>query len=280
MTGSIGESEKGTRKRQTARASAAAEALKRGEVVLLRDFDDREGETDLVIGAEFVTAEHVWQLRRDAGGLICVAIDPAACSKLGLPYIADVLKFAAASAKGGEDGNGRGNEAGDCEGFGAIDFLFEREGDIPYDSRSSFSLSVNHRETFTGITDIDRALTISRLAEVARAAMNGGSVNFGAEFRSPGHVSLLRAAPSLLAERKGQTELSIVLGRAAKVAPAVVVCEMLDGRTGRALSKEGAMRYAHDRNLVFVEGEEVIGLFEEMEGAISSPSPAPHRWAK
>ena len=39
------------RKRRSARAPAAAEALQRGEVILLRDFDDREGETDLVMGA-------------------------------------------------------------------------------------------------------------------------------------------------------------------------------------------------------------------------------------
>jgi len=248
---------------RVARASMAAEALKRGEVVLIYDFDDREGETDLVIGAEFVTPEHVWRLRRDAGGLICVAIDPVASSNLGLPYFADVLKFAASSAKGGEDGNGSGNESGDGEGFGAIDALCEREGDIPYDSRSSFSLWVNHRNTFTGITDLDRALTISRIAEVARSAMNGGGVSFAGEFRSPGHVPLLRAAPGLLAERRCQTELSIVLARAAKVAPAVVVCEMLDGRTGRALSKVEAMRYAREENLVFVEGEDVMGLYEE-----------------
>ncbi|MEM0203660.1 MAG: 3,4-dihydroxy-2-butanone-4-phosphate synthase, partial [Archaeoglobaceae archaeon] len=31
--------------------------------------------------------------------------------------------------------------------------------DIKYDSRSSFSLWVNHRNTFTGITDVDRAKT-------------------------------------------------------------------------------------------------------------------------
>ena len=261
MTGSIGESEKGTRKRRTANASAAAEALKRGEVVLLYDFDDREGETDLVIGAEFVTPEHVWQLRRDAGGFICVAIDPVICSNLGLPYIVDVLKFASAKGDEGEIGSKDETKA---EGFGAIESLYERQGDIPYDSRSSFSLWVNHRDTFTGITDIDRALTIKRLAAVARAALNGGSANFGAEFRSPGHVPLLRAAPGLLAERRGQTELSIVLARAAKVTPAVVVCEMLDGETGRALSKERAMRYARDRNLAFVEGEEVLELFKEM----------------
>ena len=264
MTGTYRGREDEAKEKRAAKASAAAEALKRGEVVLLYDFDDRERETDLVIGAGFVTPEHIWQLRRDAGGLVCVAIDPVACSNLGLPYIADVLKFAAGSAKGDENGNGRGNDAEGGEDFGAIESLCERQGDIPYDTKSSFSLWVNHRETFTGITDFDRALTIKRLAEVTRQAMNGGSVNFGAEFRSPGHVPLLRAAPELLAERKGQTELSIVLARAAKVAPAVVVCEMLDGETGRALSKEEAMRYAELRSLAFVEGEDVLGLFEEM----------------
>jgi 3,4-dihydroxy 2-butanone 4-phosphate synthase len=146
----------------------------------------------------------------------------------------------------------------------AIESLRERQGDIPYDSKSSFSLWVNHRETLTGITDIDRAPIISRLAAVARAAMNGGSVDFGAEFRSPGHVPLLRAAPGLLAERRGQTELSIVLARAAEVAPAVVVCEMLDGKMGRALSKGDAMRYARERDLAFVEGEDVLRLNEVM----------------
>jgi 3,4-dihydroxy 2-butanone 4-phosphate synthase len=212
MTETDGRRTDGAKERRAAKASAAAEALKRGKVVLLYDFDDREGETDLVIGAEFVTPEHVWQLRRDAGGLICVAIDPVICSNLGLPYIADVLKFAAGMAKGPEGENGSKDET-KTRGFGAIESLCERQGDIPYDSRSSFSLRVNHRDTFTGITDIDRALTIKRLAAVARAALNGGSFNFGAEFRSPGHVPLLRAAPGLLAERRGQTELSIVLAR-------------------------------------------------------------------
>lgn len=243
------------------RALAAAEALKRGEVILLYDFDDREGETDLVVAAEFVTPEIVWQLRRDAGGLVCVAIDPIATSNLGLPYIADVLKFAAGFAKGEEGDNG-GKDGTKAEGFGAIESLYEREGDIPYDSKSTFSLWVNHRETFTGITDNDRALTIKRIAEITRAAACGGSVDFGREFRSPGHVPLLRAAPALLDERRGQTELSIFLARAAEIAPAVVVCEMLEGKTGLALSKEEATAYARERDLAFVEGEDVLELSE------------------
>ncbi|MDM7913628.1 MAG: 3,4-dihydroxy-2-butanone-4-phosphate synthase [Methanotrichaceae archaeon] len=222
----------------------AVKALRAGEIILLYDFDNRERETDLVMAAEFVTPNHIFQLRRDAGGLICVAIDPVACSKLGIPYIADVLRWA------GSSGNG----------FGAIESICERAGDIPYDSKSSFSLWVNHRKTFTGITDIDRALTITRLAEVTKQSMNGRKIEFGSEFRSPGHVPLLRAAPGLLNDRRGQTELSIVLARAAKVTPAMVMCEMLDGETGRSLSKEGAVKYADKHGLAFIEGKDVEEL--------------------
>lgn len=222
----------------------AIRALRNGEIVLLYDYDHRERETDLVMAAEFVTPKHVFQLRRDAGGLICVAIDPVASSLLGIPYIVDVLRCAANS------GNG----------FKAIESICERAGDIAYDSKSSFSIWVNHRKTFTGITDIDRALTITRLADITKQSLKGNHVNFGEEFRSPGHVPLLRAAPNLLKDRRGQTELSIVLARAAEVTPAMVMCEMLDGSTGRALSKEDAMKYALENGLAFIEGRDVEGL--------------------
>jgi 3,4-dihydroxy 2-butanone 4-phosphate synthase len=226
----------------------AIKALQDGQPILLYDFDDRETETDIVIGAEFTTPKEVYRLRRDAGGLICTAIDPIACEKLGIPYMADVLRYA------GNSGNG----------FRAIESIYERAGDIPYDSRSSFSLWVNHRKTFTGITDNDRSLTITRLAEATRKAMNGGLVNFGSEFRSPGHVPLLRAAPNLLKDRRGQTELSIVLARAANITPAMVMCEMLDGETGRALSKKDAIAYGRRNGLVFLEGKEVLEYFRRL----------------
>ena len=222
----------------------AIRSLKNGEVILLYDFDDRERETDLVIAAEFVAPKHICRLRRDGGGLICLAIDPLACSNLGIPYIADVLKFA----------GGSGN------GFGAIESMYERAGDIPYDTKSSFSLWINHRNNFTGITDIDRAMTISRFAEVTRQSLAGVKVDLGSEFRSPGHVPLLRAAPGLLKDRRGQTELSIALARMAGVTPAMVVCEMLDCSTGRALSKEDAVSYAKQHGLAFVEGIEVEAI--------------------
>lgn len=227
----------------------AIKALRDGRVICLYDFDNRERETDLVFAAEFVTPKLVCQLRRDAGGLMCVAIDPVACDRLGIPYITDVLRYA------GNSGNG----------FGAIESIYEKAGDIPYDTKSSFSLWVNHRKVYTGITDVDRALTIRELAGITNSALNGNKIPFGSQFRSPGHVPLLRCAPGLLKDRRGQTELSIVLARAAKVTPAMVMCEMLDGETGRALTKEDAMQYAKKNGLAFVEGTEVEALFSTMK---------------
>jgi 3,4-dihydroxy 2-butanone 4-phosphate synthase len=227
----------------------AVKALREGKVICLYDYDNRERETDLVFAAEFVTPKLVYQLRRDAGGLMCVAIDPVACDTLGIPYITDVLKY-----------------AGNCgNGFGAIESIYEKVGDIPYDTKSSFSLWVNHRKVYTGITDIDRSLTIKELANITDSALNGNTVPFGSQFRSPGHVPLLRCAPRLLHDRRGQTELSIVLARAAKVTPAMVMCEMLDGERGKALTKEDAMKYAEKNGLAFVEGKEVEALFSAMK---------------
>jgi 3,4-dihydroxy 2-butanone 4-phosphate synthase len=209
-------------------------------MVLVYDADDREGETDLVLPALAAAPTDIMRMRQDGGGLICVAIHPYAAKLLGLPFIADILR-----------------QAG-WNGHKELRSIIEREGDIRYDSRSSFSLWVNHRNTFTGITDIDRALTINKLGEIVERVLRGKHVDFGGEFRSPGHVALLRAADNLLDERKGQTELSISLALMAGITPAMVVCEMLDNENGRALSKSRAKGYASEHGFPFLEGEEVV----------------------
>ncbi len=218
----------------------AIKAIRNGEFILLYDDDHREGETDLVIPAQSVTPKDIVRLRRDGGGLICVAIHGKAADLLGLPYMADILRRVS------------------LNGYKPIGSVVEKKGDIPYDARSSFSLWVNHRNTFTGITDNDRALTINKIAEVVERVLKGERVNFGNEFRSPGHVPVLRAASKLLNERRGQTELSVQLAVMAGICPSMVVCEMLDGNTGKALSKEDAKRYAIQHNLPFVEGKDII----------------------
>ncbi|WP_458207325.1 3,4-dihydroxy-2-butanone-4-phosphate synthase [Haladaptatus sp. NG-SE-30] len=204
----------------------AVEAFANGSPLLVHDAADREGETDLIYPAEAVTPEAVSRLRNDAGGLVCVALPADVAETFDLAYMDEIIDHPASE----------GHELG-------------------YDSRSSFSLTVNHRDTYTGITDADRALTITELAD---AAGSPTETDFADEFRAPGHVHLLRAAPDLLAERQGHTELGIALSDAADTAPAVVVCEMLDDETGGALSPADARAYAERYGFPYLEGAQVI----------------------
>jgi len=206
---------------------AAVAAFERGEPVLVHDAADREGETDLLYPARAVDAEAVARLRNDAGGLVFVAVTDAVAEAFGLPYLHEVLDHPAADVS-----------------------------DLRYDARPSFSLTVNHRDTYTGITDRDRALTVRSLGEAAAAP---GTVEFAERFRSPGHVHLLRGAPGLLGERRGHTELGLALAAAAGVAPAVAGAEMLDDDTGEALSAADARAYADRHGLVYVEEADLVG---------------------
>lgn len=226
----------------------AIEDIKRGKPILLFDSDDREGETDIVIPAISMTPKDVAMMRKDGGGLICVSIHPDAAKKFGLPFITDLLRYI-------------GNN-----GYSNLLRIVEKDGDLKYDSKSAFSLWVNHINTFTGITDIDRSLTIRELGKAVKDVLNGIPFDFGSEFRCPGHVPLLRAADNLIYDRRGQTELSIALAEMAGITPAMVVCEMLDENSGKALSKDDAKRYAEEKRMVFVEGRDVINEYKKIEG--------------
>ncbi|MCP1661563.1 MAG: 3,4-dihydroxy-2-butanone-4-phosphate synthase [Methanocalculus sp. MSAO_Arc1] len=224
----------------------AITALREGRFVLIYDFDNRERETDFAIRSDAVKPEDILRMRKDGGGLICTAVHPDAAKKIGLPFATDLV------TRCGE--------------------LREKEGDVPYDRKnhSSFSLWVNHRDTFTGITDHDRTLTINKIATHVHAALNGGGMApFGAEFRTPGHSAILRAADSLLDQRQGQTELSVALALMAGVTPAVTVCEMLDDETGNALSKEKAQAYGDAHNFPFVTGDEIIEAWKSWKKEIT-----------
>ena len=213
----------------TSTVEAAVEAFAAGDPVLIHDFDDREGEVDMVYPAADVDPAAVSRLRNDAGGLICVALGPEVADAFELPFLADV-----------------------------IDHPVAESDHLGYDERSSFSLTVNHRDTYTGITDADRSLTISRLGE---AAADPETVDFPREFRAPGHVHLLRASRYGLSDRKGHTEMAVALAHEAGRPPAAVVCEMLDDETGEALQTEDARAYADANDIPYVDGQDLIAAF-------------------
>ena len=59
-----------------------------------RQGDGREEETDLTIASEFITPAAIATLRKEAGGLICMTLSADVRQKIGLPFMADVLRQA------------------------------------------------------------------------------------------------------------------------------------------------------------------------------------------
>lgn len=233
--------------RSSRKLERALEALRDGDFVLIYDAKGREEETDFVVAAEHVQPAHVHRMRHDGGGLVFLMVHHAIAAKLGLPFLADVFADAA-------------------DRWPSLARL--APDDIPYDTKSSFSVPVNHRETFTGITDTDRALTIREMASLARDVESMDEADarrtLGARFRAPGHVAVCRAADGLLRQRRGHTELSVALAEMADVTPVMAGCEMMD--IGEALSRKDAIAYAEEHDLVFLEGQDIAEAWIQWSG--------------
>jgi len=222
----------------------AFQALREGRFVLIFDSDSREAETDMVIASEKVTFESIRTLRKEAGGLICTTVPSETWMKLDLPFLAELF----------------------AEAYSRHPVLRGlAPNDLPYDTKSAFGLTINHRRTFTGIPDGDRALTISELAKLGQrvAGMDAEEAReeFGRAFRAPGHVFLLNSQPGTLNARKGHTELSTALLTMAGMYPSATICEMM-GDDGKALRKEKAQEYAKRLGLPYLDGAEIIDAWK------------------
>ena len=66
------------------------EDIRNGKIVLVYDFDDRERETDMTIGSQFVDYQKIRTMRKDAGGLLCTTTPLSVAQELGLPFMSDV----------------------------------------------------------------------------------------------------------------------------------------------------------------------------------------------
>lgn len=222
----------------------AARALARGEPILVFDQAGREEETDLLVAAEHVTPRTVRRFRQDGGGLVFVALDATLAAHWRLPFAQEVQQAAAHR----------------------YPLLAELTPDrLPYDERSSFSLWVNHRDTYTGITDRDRARTICGLAELARARTpdEDGGTTFARAYRAPGHVPICVAQPEGLRARQGHTELAVALAHIAGTIPILAGCEILQPDGDAALARADAEKYALRNGLVFLDGTLLVEATEQ-----------------
>jgi 3,4-dihydroxy 2-butanone 4-phosphate synthase len=219
----------------------------RGDPVCLFDAENREGETDLLFPAQAAIPATMRQLRQDCGGLLFLAIGDEVGEKFDLPFLQDIYMNKKL-----------------VEEHPVLSVL--QTNDLQYDSRSAFTLSINHRETFTGITDRDRALTTRRFAELyaelSTASTEESLTALGLEFRTPGHIPVCREATGGLNSRQGHTELAVGLARLAKMTPVVIGAEMLQPDGDAALSVDDARIWAAGRNIPFLTGSELIAALE------------------
>ena len=221
----------------------AIEAFAKGQPVMIFDSDFREKETDLLWPATSATPQIMRRLRKDCGGLLFLAIGNEVGEKFGLPWLQDIHSDSSLVTKNPILGH----------------LITD---DLQYDSRSAFTLSLNHRKTYTGITDRDRALTTRRFGELAGemadASKSKAMKALGDEFRTPGHIPLCRESPGGLSNRQGHTELAVSIARLSGNVPCTIGAEMLDPNGDGALSLEESRIYAEKHGIPMITGKDIL----------------------
>ncbi|MEA3558554.1 MAG: 3,4-dihydroxy-2-butanone-4-phosphate synthase [Candidatus Thermoplasmatota archaeon] len=232
----------------TSELESALNALKEGRFVLVYDADGREEECDFFLAAEYCTPEAIRTMRKEGGGLVFLMVRPDIRDRLALPFLQEA--FPEFKEK--------------YPIFGAL-----VSDDIPYDTRSSFSVAINHRDTFTGVTDIDRSLTVKSFGElslkVPQMTEAESMAEFGEHFRSPGHIPLCIGSDRILETRFGHTELSCALSTIAGLSGVTVGCEIM-GDNGKSMPREEVMEYARRNNIPFLVGQQIIDAWKGWNG--------------
>ncbi|MBO8168361.1 MAG: bifunctional 3,4-dihydroxy-2-butanone-4-phosphate synthase/GTP cyclohydrolase II [Thermoanaerobacteraceae bacterium] len=161
--------------------------IKAGKMVVVVDDEDRENEGDLVIAAEKVDAEAINFMTKYARGLVCVPMT--------------------------------GDRLDELE----LEAMVQHNTD---NHETAFTVSVDYKETTTGISAQERAMTIKALLDPKTRPE---------DLRRPGHIFPLRAKRGGVLRRAGHTEAAVDLAKMAGLYPAGVICEIMneDGTMAR-----------------------------------------------
>ena len=205
--------------------------LKLGRPVIISDNLKRENESDMVVHASAATPEIIKKLRNEAGGMICMVIDEKIAELLGLRYFSSILK--------------------------SLSFPYNKLAidKTPYGDEPAFSLYINSKKCYSGISDMDRSTTIIEFEKLIsqQSKIKKIKENFVKNFYSPGHVPVLIAKD--LTKRKGHSEYSIKLAKLANLSPVVVICEMLSSNFYPMRGNE-VEEYAKKTNTIVLKEED------------------------
>lgn len=203
----------------------ALQDIRLGKMVVVVDDEDRENEGDLVMAAEKATADSVNFMVTYGRGMLCVPITRKRAGILGLSLMVES----------------------------------NRES-----RRTAFTVTVDHKDSTTGISAFERAKTISGLADATAA---------GDDFVSPGHIFPIIAEDGGVLRRSGHTEAAVDLARMAGLYPAGAICEIMneDGTMARVPQ---LMEFVRKHQLKIISIEELISYRRKNEKLVQKAAEA------
>ncbi|RPK28481.1 bifunctional 3,4-dihydroxy-2-butanone-4-phosphate synthase/GTP cyclohydrolase II [Paenibacillus xylanexedens] len=180
--------------------------LMRGKPVIVVDDEDRENEGDFIALAEKATPDVINFMITEGRGLVCVPITQQRADELNLkPMVQQNTDF----------------------------------------HGTAFTVSVDHKDTTTGISAHERSITVRGLIDPEAKA---------GDFRKPGHMFPLIAKDGGVLRRAGHTEAAVDLAIMCGSYPAGVICEVIkeDGTMARLPDLQEIAR-KHDLKLISIQ---------------------------
>lgn len=187
----------------------ALDDLKKGKMIIVSDDEDRENEGDLICAAEFATTENINFMATYAKGLICMPMSQEITEKLSLNQ------------------------------------MVQKNTD---NHETAFTVSIDHIETTTGISAIERSITALKVVD---------DKSKPEDFRRPGHMFPLLSKEGGVLTRKGHTEATVDLMRLAGLKECGLCCEIMKDN-GDMMRRDDLIEFAKKHNLKIITVSDLI----------------------
>ncbi|MBN1108797.1 MAG: bifunctional 3,4-dihydroxy-2-butanone-4-phosphate synthase/GTP cyclohydrolase II [Bacteroidales bacterium] len=205
----------------------AIEDIRAGKLLIVVDDEDRENEGDFICAAELITPEIVNFMATHGRGLICAALPERRCEELDLNLMVGINTSI-------------------------------------HETQFTVSVDLVSKETSTGVSAKDRALTIKSLVDPKTLPSDLGR---------PGHIFPLKAKEKGVLRRAGHTEAVVDLTKYAGLKPGGALVEIMndDGSMARLpdliklrkkfgvkiISIRDLITYKLERETIIEKGEKV-----------------------
>jgi 3,4-dihydroxy 2-butanone 4-phosphate synthase/GTP cyclohydrolase II len=194
-------------------------------MIIVVDDPDRENEGDLICAAEFATTENVNFMASYAKGLICMPMSKELTHKLKLNQMVTE------------------NTDNHC---------------------TAFTVSIDHVDTTTGISAVERSITAMKLVEDGAKAE---------DFRRPGHMFPLEAREGGVFKRNGHTEATVDFMRVAGLKECGLCCEIMR-EDGTMMRTTELLQFAETHNLKITSIADLIRYRRRTESLVEKVTEA------